>query len=144
MAVQLPPEEGMERFRIELGNNEGVKPGNIVGAIANEADISSKYIGRISIFDNYSTVDLPFGMPDDILRVLQRARIGSKAMKLQKIGEDTSSPEAAQSSKTKKTKSRNKKKRPTQGLPSNASSQDCQRGNHLCCSTPSVIFPASE
>ena len=90
MAVQLPADEGMERFRIQLGSNEGVKPGNIVGAIANEADISSKYIGRISIFDSYSTVDLPFGMPEDILRVLQRARIGNKAMKLQKIGESTS------------------------------------------------------
>ncbi len=89
MAMQLPPEEGMERFRIQLGNNEGVKPGNIVGAIANEADINSKFIGRIAIFDSYSTVDLPFGMPEDILRVLQRARIGSKAMKLQKIGEAT-------------------------------------------------------
>ena len=102
MDVQLPPEEGMERFRIDLGNNEGVKPGNIVGAIANEADISSKYIGRISIFDSYSTVDLPFGMPDDILRVLQRARIGSKAMKLQKVGDDS----ATQTSQVQKTKKR--------------------------------------
>ncbi len=102
MDVQLPPEEGMERFRIDLGNNEGVKPGNIVGAIANEADISSKYIGRISIFDSYSTVDLPFGMPDDILRVLQRARIGSRAMKLQKVGDDSS----AQTSQVLKTKKR--------------------------------------
>ncbi len=102
MDVQLPPEEGMERFRIDLGNNEGVKPGNIVGAIANEADINSKYIGRISIFDSYSTVDLPFGMPEDILRVLQRARIGSKAMKLQKVGDDSS----AQTSQIQKTKKR--------------------------------------
>jgi len=90
MAIQLPPEEGMERFRIELGNDQGVKPGNIVGAIANEADINSKYIGRIAIYDSYSTVDLPFGMPDDILRILQRARIGSKQMRLQKVSDDTS------------------------------------------------------
>ncbi len=100
MAVQLPPDEGMERFRIQLGNNEGVKPGNIVGAIANEADINSKYIGRIAIFDSYSTVDLPFGMPEDILRVLQRARIGSRAMKLQKIADTT--PAIAPAQKTKR------------------------------------------
>ncbi|MCP4337923.1 MAG: DEAD/DEAH box helicase [Desulfobulbaceae bacterium] len=104
MSVQLPPEEGMERFRIQLGNNEGVKPGNIVGAIANEADISSKHIGRIDIFDSYSTVDLPFGMPEDILRILQRARIGNKAMKLQKIGEASSTP--PQTSRPQKTKRR--------------------------------------
>lgn len=100
MVMQLPPDEGMERFRIQLGNNEGVKPGNIVGAIANEADINSKYIGRISIFDSYSTVDLPFGMPEDILRVLQRARIGSKAMKLQKIADD--SPHSSPAEMTKR------------------------------------------
>jgi ATP-dependent RNA helicase DeaD len=79
MAVQLPPEEGMERFRIQLGTNHGVKPGNIVGAIANEADINSQYIGRISIFDSYSTVDLPYGMPEDILQVLRKARIADRS-----------------------------------------------------------------
>ena len=103
MAVQLPPEEGMERFRIELGNDQGVKPGNIVGAIANEADISSKYIGRISIYDSYSTVDLPFGMPEDILRVLQRARIGNKALKLQKL-DDTTGTSQADTSRSPKQK----------------------------------------
>ena len=72
MAVQLPPEDGMERYRIQLGNKEGVKPGNIVGAIANEADISSKHIGRISIFDSYSTVDLPFGTPSTSLLACQK------------------------------------------------------------------------
>ncbi len=113
MAMQLPPEEGMERFRIQLGNNEGVKPGNIVGAIANEADINSKYIGRIAIFDSYSTVDLPFGMPEDILRVLQRARIGSKAMKLQKIAGTTPADSPTPKAKRKTIETR-KKDRPQQ------------------------------
>ncbi len=116
MALQLPPDEGMERFRIQLGNNEGVKPGNIVGAIANEADISSKYIGRITIFDSYSTVDLPFGIPEDTLRVLQRARIGNKAMKLQKIGEASANPQTSSPQKAKRRNIETKKK----GLPSNA------------------------
>ncbi len=60
------PGKGMERFRIEVGHNHGVKPGNIVGAIANEADIDSEHIGRIVIHDDYSTVDLPEGMPPEI------------------------------------------------------------------------------
>jgi len=85
MDVQLPAEEGMERFRIEAGDKHGVKPGNIVGAIANEADISSKHIGRISIFDTYSTVDLPFGMPDNTLRLLQKARVGSRTLRIQRL-----------------------------------------------------------
>jgi len=86
--IQLPPEEGLERFRIEAGNSHGVKPGNIVGAIANEADINSKFIGRISIYDDYSTVDLPFGMPAKTLNLLKNARVGSRLMRLQRVEND--------------------------------------------------------
>ncbi|MGB3209211.1 MAG: DEAD/DEAH box helicase [Desulforhopalus sp.] len=121
MAVQLPPEDGMERFRIELGNNQGVKPGNIVGAIANEADISSKYIGRISIFDSYSTVDLPFGMPEDILRILQRARIGNKPLKMQKLAETSRvDSERSMPERTKKDQGAKRKKAQHRTVPSNA------------------------
>jgi ATP-dependent RNA helicase DeaD len=90
--IQLPPDEGMERFRIELGNEHGIKPANIVGAIANEADINSRHIGRISIYDTYSTVDLPSGMPDDVLRLLQKSRVGSKTLRIQRVGEITETP----------------------------------------------------
>ena len=87
--VQLPPEEGMERFRIELGSEHGIKPANIVGAIANEGEINSRHIGRIAIYDSHSTVDLPCGMPDDILRVLHKSRVGSKTLKLQRMIRET-------------------------------------------------------
>ncbi len=66
------PEAGKERFRIEVGLQHGVKPGNIVGAIANEAGLDSQYIGRIDIFDDHSLVDLPTGMPEGILQGLKR------------------------------------------------------------------------
>ena len=85
--IQVPPEEGMERFLMELGSEHGIKPGNIVGAIANEADLNSRHIGRIAIFDTYSTVDLPYGMPDEILRVLHRSRVGNRMLKLQRMAE---------------------------------------------------------
>jgi ATP-dependent RNA helicase DeaD len=91
--IQLPPEEGMERFRIELGSEHGIKPANIVGAIANEADINSRHIGRIAIYDSYSTVDLPTGMPDDILRVLHKSRVGSKTLRIQRVGADIETPQ---------------------------------------------------
>jgi len=97
-----------------------VKPGNIVGAIANEAEINSKYIGRIAIFDDYSTVDLPFGMPDDILRILQRARIGSKAMKLQKLVDDTTPAQPAPPQKPKGRIGDTRKKDQRKELSSNA------------------------
>ena len=57
----------METYRIEVGHHHGVKPGNIVGAIANEADLESKYIGRIDIRDDHSLLDLPEGMPPELL-----------------------------------------------------------------------------
>ncbi len=77
-----PPESGMERYRVEVGHDHGVKPGNIVGAIANEADLDSQYIGAIRIHDAYSTVDLPEGMPKEVQRILQKARVAGRPMKL--------------------------------------------------------------
>lgn len=70
-----PPAEGMERFWIGVGYQHGVKPGNIVGAIANEAGLESRNIGRINISDEFSTVDLPRGLNNDTLQTLKRARI---------------------------------------------------------------------
>lgn len=75
-------EEGMERYRIEVGNNHKIRPGNIVGAIANEADIESKHIGRINIFDDYSLVDLPSGMPKEIFQLLKDTYVGGKKIQL--------------------------------------------------------------
>jgi ATP-dependent RNA helicase DeaD len=69
--AQRAPEVGMETFRIEVGHAHGVQPGNIVGAIANEADLESRYIGRIDIRGDYSLVDLPEGMPREILEHLK-------------------------------------------------------------------------
>ncbi|RZA31588.1 MAG: DEAD/DEAH box helicase, partial [Lysobacteraceae bacterium] len=62
-APREKPDVGMESFRIEVGHAHGVKPANIVGAIANEAGLDSKYIGRIDIQDDYTVLDLPEGMP---------------------------------------------------------------------------------
>jgi len=64
-----------------------------VGAIANEADINSKFIGRISIYDDYSTVDLPFGMPAKTLNLLRKARVGSRMMRIQRLAE-SNTPES--------------------------------------------------
>ena len=77
----------MERYRIEVGYSHGVKPGSIVGAIANEADISSEYIGRIEIYDDFSTVDLPEGMPEEVRDLLQDTRVRGQKLRISKVGE---------------------------------------------------------
>ncbi|MFV8816774.1 DEAD/DEAH box helicase [Haliea sp. E17] len=81
-----PPPVGMERFRIEVGHNHGVKPGNIVGAIANEADIDSQYIGQIDIFDDYSTVDLPDGMPKELFQHLKGVWVSGQRLQISRLG----------------------------------------------------------
>ena len=80
-----PPEEGMERFRIAVGHDHGVKPGNIVGAIANEAGLDSQYIGRINIYDDYSLIDLPEGMPKDIFNDLKKTRVAGQELKISRL-----------------------------------------------------------
>ncbi|KAB2889986.1 MAG: DEAD/DEAH box helicase [Desulfobulbaceae bacterium] len=94
-AITLPTDEAMERYRIEIGHRHGVKPGNIVGAIANEADLESRHIGHIAIFDDFSTVDLPFGMPGDVFRLLQKVRINERPLRLSRL--DSSAPEMKKS-----------------------------------------------
>ena len=69
------PGNGMERFRIEVGRRQNVKPGNIVGAIANEAGLDAKFIGHIDIQDNFSFVDLPKDMPNDVFQDLKNTRV---------------------------------------------------------------------
>jgi len=79
------PEVQMQRFRVAVGYQHGVKPGNIVGAIANEAELESRYIGHIEIFDDFSTVDLPAGMPDETLRDLQNAWVCQQKLAIQPL-----------------------------------------------------------
>uniref|UniRef100_UPI0034E03E51 DEAD/DEAH box helicase n=1 Tax=Candidatus Thiodubiliella endoseptemdiera TaxID=2738886 RepID=UPI0034E03E51 len=76
------PQIPMLRYRVDVGNNNSVKPGNILGAVANEADIDSEYIGSIQIFDNFSTVDLPNEMPQDVLDLLQKTVVCGKRLNM--------------------------------------------------------------
>jgi ATP-dependent RNA helicase DeaD len=76
------PDEGMQRFRIEVGHSHGAKPGNIVGAIANEANISSKNIGAIEIYDNFTTVDLPKSMPNETKETLSKTRVAGQRLNI--------------------------------------------------------------
>jgi ATP-dependent RNA helicase DeaD len=80
------PDADKERFRIEVGHDHGVKPGNIVGAIANEAGLDGEHIGQIDINDGYTLVDLPKGMPNEIFKDLAKTRVCGQALKITKFG----------------------------------------------------------
>ena len=75
-------EKGFETYRIEVGNTHGVQPGNIVGAIANEAGIDSKHIGRIDIRDDHSLIDLPEGMPSEIFGHLKKVWVSGQQLRI--------------------------------------------------------------
>ncbi|WGE47234.1 DEAD/DEAH box helicase [Actinobacillus equuli] len=77
----------MDLYRIELGREDGVEVRHIVGAIANEGDISSRYIGHIKLHDTYSTIELPQGMPNHIVQhFAQKARVLNKQMQMSLLG----------------------------------------------------------
>jgi ATP-dependent RNA helicase DeaD len=77
------PQSGMQRYRIAVGKRDGVRPGNIVGAVANEAGIEGTSIGPISIQNSFSTIDLPTDLPFDIFEALENTRVAGRLIKLQ-------------------------------------------------------------
>ncbi len=64
-------DDQMQTYRIEVGRKHGVEPGNIVGAISNEGKLNSREIGRIRLFDQFSLVDLPKNLSQDVLHKLK-------------------------------------------------------------------------
>ena len=76
------PEDHMERFRVAVGYRDRVKPGNLVGAIANESGLQGSMIGRIQIFEEFSLVDLPKGMPKDIYEDLKKLKVMNRELQI--------------------------------------------------------------
>ena len=74
--------QSMERFRVEVGWQDRIKPGHLVGAIANESGLDGRQIGKITIFDDHSTVDLPQGMPPELMQRLQGVRVMQKELRI--------------------------------------------------------------
>ena len=79
------PNSSMERFRVEVGWRDRIKPGHLVGAIANETGLDGRQIGKITIFDDHSTVDLPQGMPPQLMQNLQRVRVMQKELQISRL-----------------------------------------------------------
>lgn len=74
-----------DTYRLEVGKQHGARPGDLVGAIANEGNISSKYIGEIQLYDRHATVELPKGLPGEVLRKLQKARVRQQPISMTRV-----------------------------------------------------------
>ncbi len=92
------PDVVMQRYWLNVGYNHEVRPGHIVGAIANEADIESCFIGHIEIFDDYTTVDLPDGMPQETLDHLKNVWVCRRQLDMCLLGEEGEAPKRGGSS----------------------------------------------
>ena len=104
----------LQKFRIEVGRAHKVKPGNIVGAIANEAGLDSQYIGQIDIQENFSLVDLPRDMPDDVLQDLKNTRICGQRLDISLVAKPFhKKKEAAKAKRAKKAQPKAKKRKKT-------------------------------
>ncbi|AZQ12119.1 DEAD/DEAH box helicase [Shewanella khirikhana] len=82
------PDISMKRYLIDVGRDHNVGVGNIVGAIANEANIDSRYIGQIQLYDAVTTVDLPDGMPKEVLQHLRKVRVCGKPLNIREVSAD--------------------------------------------------------
>ncbi|ALZ74683.1 DEAD/DEAH box helicase [Rheinheimera sp. F8] len=69
-------------YRIEVGKEHGVRAGDIVGAIANEANIDSQFIGNIKLFDHFSTVELPGDMPTEVFQHLKKVYVRKQKLNI--------------------------------------------------------------
>jgi ATP-dependent RNA helicase DeaD len=75
-------EAGMVRYRLAVGREHAVEPKHIVGAIANEVGLDSENIGRIELYERYSTVELPEGMPNDLFQHLRNVRVRGERLRI--------------------------------------------------------------
>lgn len=83
------PNVEMQRYMLAVGHEHGVAPKNIVGAIANEADLDANLIGSIEIYDDCSTVDLPAGMPKAVVQQLRKAIVCGQRLNIKDLSSDS-------------------------------------------------------
>lgn len=69
------PDRGMTRLYLDIGRDDGVRPSDIVGAIANEANIPGRAIGAIDLFERFAFVEVPSNLSDRVMRALKRTTI---------------------------------------------------------------------
>lgn len=135
----------VETFRIEVGRAHDVNPSHIVGAIANEAGLSGRQIGRIQIEKDYSLVDLPVGMPDEVFKDLKKVWVCNQQLDISRVNGDAEKPRARRSRKPREPrfddgpKRKRKKQDPSEGdveTPRRAKGRSSEKGDRPSSSSP--------
>ena len=97
--------EGMVRYRVDLGREQGISPKDLVGAIANEGGIPGKNIGHIRLFERCSSIYLPYGLDEKTLSALKSVKIRNKGLGLQPWQESNRKHQDRRRSSMKKARS---------------------------------------
>jgi len=85
---------------------------HIVGAIANEAGLDGRYIRNVTIYEKYSTLDLPEGMPRDIYRALKKVWIVDRQLNITRLDENNEKINKPKRSRPKKKKTVSRQRSP--------------------------------
>ncbi|MEE2757886.1 MAG: DEAD/DEAH box helicase [Myxococcota bacterium] len=80
------PKSPMDVYRVEVGSEDGLEPKHLVGALTNEIDLPSSYIGSIRVGTKHTVVELPAGMPPDVLSFLKNVRVCGKRLNMSHLG----------------------------------------------------------
>ena len=76
--------EDMARLFVNIGKNQNIRPGDVLGAVAGESGISGKLVGSIDMYDNYTFVEVPREYADAVLRAMKDVKIKGKNVHVEK------------------------------------------------------------
>ncbi|HJN71480.1 MAG: DEAD/DEAH box helicase [Phycisphaerae bacterium] len=96
-----PITQGMERFHISVGKSHGVKPASIVAAIGSVAGLTDKDIGRIELHDQFSFVELPYGMPQSVFKTLKGVKVSGQKLQIAQVKTTASKPKYSKGKRKK-------------------------------------------
>ena len=77
---------GMARLFINIGKNQNVRPGDILGAIAGESGIPGRMVGSIDMYDKYTFVEVPEENAESVLKAMKSAKIKGKNIRMEVAG----------------------------------------------------------
>lgn len=123
----------LQRYRIDVGRNQQATPKDIVGAIANEAGIESRFIGQINLYEDYSTVELPKDLPRELLDVLRRIRVRQHPFNIRPLDADEArrdADEARRDAARKRGGPQRPFEKPTSPRPARRSYSDRREDSH--------------
>ncbi len=96
-----PITQGMERFHISVGKSHGVKPASIVAAIGSVAGLTDKDIGRIELHDQFSFVELPYGMPQSVFKTIKGVKVSGQKLQIAQVKTTASKPKYSKGKRKK-------------------------------------------